>query len=238
MCPGTATATTEGNSGDARPRAAVFDVDGTLVDTNYLHAVSWWEAFRQAGHHVAMSDIHHTIGMGSGRLLDRLLGEARDHDEDEAIGTAHKVLYATWFDRLSPLPGAAELLRTLAARNWRVVLATSAQGTELTALRRAVDADDAIFDATSADDVESTKPAPDPVCQALAQADAAPERALFVGDTVWDVKAAQRAGVGCVALLSGGIGEEELRAAGALAVYRDPAALLAELDDSPFGRIP
>lgn len=238
MCPGTDTAAPDGNVGDTRPRAAVFDVDGTLVDTNYLHAVSWWEAFRQAGHHVAMSDIHHTIGMGSGRLLDRLLGDARDHDEDEALSTAHKVLYATWFDRLSPLPGAAELLRTLAARNWRVVLATSAQGPELTALRRAVDADDAIFDATSADDVESTKPAPDPVCQALEQADAAPERALFVGDTVWDVKAARRAGVGCVALLSGGIGEEELREAGALAVYRDPAALLAELDDSPFGRIP
>ncbi|MBT2382934.1 HAD family hydrolase [Streptomyces sp. ISL-11] len=227
----------DGPPGAAAPRAAVFDVDGTLVDTNYLHAVTWWEAFHQAGHRVAMTDVHHTVGMGSERLIERLLGEDRDRERDEEISAAHSTLYATWFDRLTALDGAADLLRALAGRDWRIVLATSAKGTELTALRRAIDADDAIRDATSADDVGSSKPAPDPVRQALEQAGVPPERALFVGDTVWDVQAAGRAGVGCVALLSGGIGQAELEAAGAVAVYRDPAALLADLDGSPFGRM-
>ncbi|MFI1968625.1 HAD family hydrolase [Streptomyces cinnamoneus] len=221
----------------ARPRAAVFDVDGTLVDTNYLHAVSWWEAFHQAGHRVTMTDIHHTVGMGSGRLIDRLLGEDRDRSGDEAVSAAHKAVYATYFDRLPALEGAAELLRALADRGWRVVLATSAQGVELEALRRAIGADDAIHAATSADDVDASKPAPDAVVQALEQAEAPPERALFVGDTVWDVQAARAAGVDCVALLSGGIGRAELESAGAVAVYRDPAALLADLDASPFARV-
>ncbi|MEV5508076.1 HAD family hydrolase [Streptomyces orinoci] len=218
------------------PRAAVFDVDGTLVDTNYLHAVSWWEALHQAGHRVAMTDIHHTVGMSSDRLLDRLLPADRDREQDAALSAAHKTLYATWFDRLPVLDGAPELLRTLAGRGWRVVLATSAQGSELAALRRAIDADPAIHAATSADDVRSGKPAPDAVQQALDQAGTGPERAVFVGDTVWDVQAAGRAGVECVALLSGGIGRAELREAGAVAIYRDPADLLANLDDSPFGR--
>ncbi|MFI9237500.1 HAD family hydrolase [Streptomyces cinnamoneus] len=217
--------------------AAVFDVDGTLVDTNYLHAVTWWEAFHQAGHQVAMTDIHHTVGMGSHRLMDRLLADDRDRDQDESISATHTALYATWFDRLAVLDGAAGLLRTLAGRGWTVVLATSAQGAELAALRKAIDADDAIHDATSADDVASSKPAPDPVHQALEQAGVPPGRALFVGDTVWDVEAAREAGVDCVALLSGGIGRAELEQAGAVAVYRDPAALLADLDDSPFGRM-
>ncbi|MBZ6475755.1 HAD family hydrolase [Streptomyces griseocarneus] len=224
-------------AGSPHPRAAVFDVDGTLVDTNYLHAVSWWEAFQQAGHRVAMTDIHHTVGMSSGRLMDRLLGEDRDKERDEAISAAHKALYATWFDRLPPLEGAAALLRALADRDWRIVLATSAEGSELKALRRAIDADDAILAATSADDVDAGKPAPDPVLRALEQADVPPHRALFTGDTVWDVEAARAAGVDCVALLSGGIGRAELEAAGAIAVYRDPAALLAGLDDSPFARM-
>ncbi|MFI9201140.1 HAD family hydrolase [Streptomyces sp. NPDC053048] len=219
------------------PKAAVFDVDGTLVDTNYLHAVAWWEAFHQAGHRVAMTDIHHTVGMPSGRLMDRLLGEDRDRERDEAISAAHKAVYATWFERLSPLEGAAALLRALADRDWRIVLATSAQGPELQALRRALDADDAIRASLSADDVEAGKPDPDPVLQALELADVPPHRALFVGDTVWDVEAARRAGLDCVALLSGGIGRAELEGAGAVAVYRDPAALLADLDGSPFARL-
>ncbi|MGK5641669.1 HAD family hydrolase [Streptomyces sp. URMC 126] len=220
-----------------RPRAALLDVDGTLVDTNYLHTVCWFEALRQAGHRVAMTDVHHTIGMGSDRLLDRLLGEDRDRDADEGISAAHKTLYATWFERLPVVEGAQELVRALAGRGWRVVLATSAQGSELAALRRAIGADDAITAATSADDVEASKPDPEPVRQALEQAGADPDRALFLGDTVWDVHAARKAGVDCVALLSGGIARAELEEAGAVAVYRDPADLLAWLDDSPFARL-
>jgi HAD superfamily hydrolase (TIGR01509 family) len=212
--------------------AALFDVDGTLVDTTYLHAVTWWEAFRQAGHRVPMADVHRTVGMGSDRLVERLLGEDRDRDQDAALSAAHKALYAEYWPRLAPLEGAAELLRECAGRGWTVVLASSASAEELAALRAAVGADDAVADATSADDVAGSKPAPDLVEQALERAGVPAGRAVFVGDTVWDVAACERAGVPCVGVLSGGISEPELRAAGAAQVFRGPAELLARIDGS------
>ncbi|MFC8653839.1 HAD family hydrolase [Streptomyces parvus] len=215
--------------------AAIFDVDGTLTDTNHLHVVAWWEAFRQAGHTVPMPDIHQAVGLGSGDLIERLLGADRDPGQDGAISSAHTVLYGTYFDRLPAFRRAGDLLRTLADRDWRVVLATSASGAELTALRRAVDADEAIRDTASSDDVDRGKPSAEPVELACRLAGVAPEQAVFVGDTVWDMEAATRAGVGAVALLSGGIPRADLERAGADAVYRDVADLLDHLDDSPFG---
>ncbi|MFF8554973.1 HAD family hydrolase [Streptomyces sp. NPDC015501] len=215
--------------------AAIFDVDGTLTDTNHLHVVAWWEAFRQAGHTVPMPDIHRSVGLGSGDLIERLLGADRDRDQDDAISSAHTVLYTTYFDRLPAFRGAGDLLRTLDERGWRVVLATSAGGAELTALRRAIDADEAILATASSDDVERGKPAPEPVELACRLAGADPGEAVFVGDTVWDMEAASRAGVSAVALLSGGIPRADLERAGARTVYRDVADLLARLDDSPFG---
>ncbi|MFF1265544.1 HAD family hydrolase [Streptomyces anulatus] len=218
--------------------AAIFDVDGTLTDTNHLHVVAWWEAFRQSGHTVAMPDIHRAVGLGSGDLIKRLLGSDRDPEQDAAISSAHTVLYATYFDRLPAFRGAGDLLRTLAGRDWRVVLATSASGAELAALRRAVDADDAIRATASSDDVERGKPSPEPVELACQLAGVGAGRAVFVGDTVWDMEAAARAGVGAVALLSGGIPRADLERAGAEAVYRDVAELLDRLDESPFGPAP
>ncbi|WP_354596308.1 HAD family hydrolase [Streptomyces sp. JL1001] len=215
--------------------AAIFDVDGTLTDTNHLHVVAWWEAFRQAGHTVPMPDIHRAVGLGSGDLIERLLGADRDPGQDGAISSAHTVLYGTYFDRLPAFRRAGDLLRTLADRDWRVVLATSASGAELTALRRAVDADEAIRDTASSDDVDRGKPSAEPVELACRLAGVPPEQAVFVGDTVWDMEAATRAGVGAVALLSGGIPRAYLERAGADAVYRDVADLLDHLDDSPFG---
>ncbi|MFJ4851532.1 MULTISPECIES: HAD family hydrolase [unclassified Streptomyces] len=221
---------------DEAERAALFDMDGTLVDTNYLHVVSWWEAFRQAGCVVSMADIHHAIGMGSDHLLDRLLGETRDRRGDDAISGAHKALYGAYGPALAPLDGAADLLRAVAARGFRVVLATSADSNELAVMRAALDADDVIADATSKDDVSASKPAPDLVTQALERAGVPAGRAVFVGDTVWDIEAAGKAGVPCVALLSGGIGRAELEEAGAAAVYRSPRNMLASLDSSPLWR--
>ncbi len=168
--------------------AAIFDVDGTLTDTNHLHVVAWWEAFRQAGHTVPMPDIHRAVGLGSGDLIERLLGADRDPGQDEAISSAHTVLYGTYFDRLPAFRRAGDLLRTLAGRDWRVVLATSASGAELTALRRAVDADEAIRDTASSDDVDRGKPSAEPVELACRLAGVAPEQAVFVGDTVWDMR--------------------------------------------------
>ncbi|WP_055600335.1 HAD family hydrolase [Streptomyces aureus] len=216
-------------------RAALFDVDGTLTDTNYLHVVAWWEALRQAGHQVPMHSVHRSIGLPGEDLLDHLLGGDRDHAQDDRLSAAHDTLYATWFDRLPALASVADLLRTLARSGWLVVLVTSAKDSELSALRRAIDADDAIAATSTSDDVEEGKPAPEPVRHALRLAQMPPERAVFVGDTVWDMQAATRAGVTAVGLLCGGIPRAELEEAGAAAVYRDPADLLAHLGDSPLG---
>jgi HAD superfamily hydrolase (TIGR01509 family) len=216
-------------------RAAVFDVDGTLVDTNHLHVVTWWEAFRQAGHDVPTHAIHRSVGLGSQDLIARLLGEERDKDQDAELSAAHKALYGQYFDRLPALRDADRLLRRLHQDDWRVVLATSASGPELSALRRALDADDAITATASADDVEEGKPAPEPVEHALELAGVPVEGAVFVGDTVWDMRAGRSAGVRCVGVLCGGIPRADLEEAGAQAVYDDPAQLLASLADSPFG---
>ncbi|WP_031055971.1 HAD family hydrolase [Streptomyces ochraceiscleroticus] len=218
-------------------RAALFDVDGTLADSNYLHVTAWWEAFRQRGHHVPMNAIHHALGRPSGDLIAHVLGEDRDASQDAEINAAHKTLYATYFERLPALEAAGDLLRALVARGWRNVLVTSAGGHELGALRRAIDADDAIMDTASADDVSEGKPAPEPVEHARELAGVATERAVFVGDSVWDMQAATRAGVAAVALLCGGIPRADLEKAGASEVYADPADLLARLDDSLFARV-
>ncbi|MEU2424968.1 HAD family hydrolase [Streptomyces sp. NPDC007851] len=215
-------------------RAAIFDIDGTLVDTNHLHVVTWWEALRQGDHDVPMREIHRAVGLSGGDLLDHLLGDDRDHDGDDQLSAAHHALYATYFERLPALDAAGDLLRALAGRGWEIVLATSASGAELAALRSAIDADDVIRAVTSADDVADGKPAPDPVRQARELAGVPSERAVFVGDSVWDMQAAVRDGVTPLAVLSGGIPRADLTDAGARDVYRDPADLLARLDDSAF----
>jgi HAD superfamily hydrolase (TIGR01509 family) len=210
----------------ASVKAVLFDVDGTLVDTSYLHAVSWWEAFAQAGHEVPMARIHRAIGMGSDQLLDALLPAGRDTGADDGISAAHSALYSVYWSRLRPLPGAAALLRACRQQGLRVVLASSAGPGELDKLRAVLDADEAVDEATSAGDVDKSKPAPDLVEVALEKAGLAPAEAMFVGDAVWDVKACQRAGVACIGVLSGGVSEAELLAAGAMRVYRDAADIL------------
>jgi HAD superfamily hydrolase (TIGR01509 family) len=220
---------------DMKVTAALFDVDGTLVDTNYLHVVTWWQAFSQAGHTVTMTDIHRAIGMGSDLMLDRLLPDGRDRTADADIRTSHSALYATYWSRLRPLPQAADLLRACQRRGLAVVLASSADEPEFGALRAALDAEDAIDAATFSGDVEVSKPAPDLVEVALEKAGVPAHEAVFVGDTVWDVQACQKAGVPCIGLLSGGISRDELTTAGAVQVYADPAELLAGLGGSLLG---
>ena len=166
------------------------------------------------------------------RPLDHLLGDGRDREKDQEISAAHTTLYGTYFERLPTLDGARDLLRTLAGRGWTLVLATSAGGPELEALRGAIGADDVIAGVAGADDVEEGKPAPDPVHRALDLAGVEAERAVFVGDTVWDMRAATNAEVRALGLLSGGIPRADLEEAGASAVYGTPAELLAGLDTS------
>jgi HAD superfamily hydrolase (TIGR01509 family) len=222
----------------AQMRSGVlFDVDGTLVDTTYLHTVAWWEALRQEGADISMVKIHRAIGMGTDKLLDHLLGQDRDRDRDEQISIAHQVLYGAWWERLQPLPGAAELLRAVADRGLAVVLASSAKEPELKKLRQVIDADNVITAATSSSDAEQSKPAPDILRAALDQSGVDPRAAVFVGDSVWDVQAAGRLDIPCVCLACGGTSAGELSEAGAVAVYDDPAALLAVLDDSAISAL-
>lgn len=210
-----------------RITAALFDVDGTLIDTNYLHSVTWWQAFLQAGHEIPMTRIHRAIGMGSDRLLDELLPKDRDRDRDQEIRAGHDALYATYWARLRPFHGAADLLRACKSQGMRVILASSAGQPELDVMREAIDAEDAIDAVTSSSEVEQSKPAADLVHVALEKAGVSAGQAVFVGDTVWDVQACQQAGVRCIALLSGGISRGELETAGATEIYEDAADLLA-----------
>ncbi|QEW03242.1 HAD family hydrolase [Microbacterium lushaniae] len=215
------------------PLAVLFDIDGTLVDSNYLHVDAWSRAFREADHPVDTWRIHRAIGMDSGILLDELLGEQADA-VGPAVKEAHARLYAAMSERLRVFDGAHELLQVLADRGHTIVLATSAPPEELEILLQVLDMGDTLDVVTSAQDAETAKPEPDILNVAVERAGVTPDRAVMVGDAVWDVQAAARAGVPCIGVLSGGTGRDDLRSAGAVAVYDDVAALLRELDASPL----
>jgi HAD superfamily hydrolase (TIGR01509 family) len=210
----------------------LFDVDGTLVDTNYLHVVAWWHAFRSQGHTIEMRRLHETVGQGADRFVESILGRP-----DEKVSNAHTDFYGPFLHELAAFPKAAELLRVAKKAGLAVVLATSASAKEAEHLTSAIDADDVVDAVTSKDDVDESKPDPDIVQTALDKSGVDKQSALFVGDTVWDVEAARRAGLDCVAVLSGGIPEVDLRDAGAIAIYRDVAHLLDEFDTSPLGEL-
>lgn len=217
--------------------AVLFDIDGTLVDSNYLHVHAWTRAFADLGDELTRPvdawRIHRGIGMGSSLLLADLLGDDADRLADRAKdGHAHH--YRALADLQRPFDGARDLVRAVAERGARAVLATSAAPAELEELLKVLDLDDVLTGVTSDKDVNEAKPEPDLVHAALDIAGVPPERAVLVGDTGWDVEAAARAGVPCVAVLTGGVSEAELREAGAAAVYRDVAALIADLDQSPL----
>jgi HAD superfamily hydrolase (TIGR01509 family) len=219
----------------AETGAVLLDIDGTLVDSNFLHVHAWVQAFDEAGHPVDAWRVHRRIGMGSGRLIGELLGDDADR-LTEQVKDGHTERYAALTGLLRPFDGARELVRALAGRGAAVVLSTSAAPEEVERLRAVLQVDD-VVEITGAEDVEEAKPEPDLVQAALDRAGVPAGRAVFVGDSVWDVEAAARAGVPCVGLLSGGTSEAELREAGAVAVYADAAALLADLDTSPLAAV-
>jgi len=215
------------------PPAVIFDVDGTLVDTNYLHTLAWARGFRDAGETVSMSAIHRLIGMGPDQLVEELL----DHESDEA-SDGHSAQFEKLMPEIKPFPGAAELLEKVHERGAKVVLASSASENELDAMIEAIEpADGSIDHIVKKDDVEESKPAPDIFEAAISGAGLDPKASLVVGDTVWDIEAAKKCDLQMVAVLTGGISRQELEEAGAIAVYEDVAQLLRELDDSPIGAL-
>lgn len=221
----------------AKPRAVIFDVDGTLVDSAYLHTLAWWHAFRQAGYTVPMARIHRLVGMTGKQLVKELLPSARDSESDSEILASHSAVFATYWPSLTALDGARDLLASCKEFGLRVVLATSARERDLQELRRTLGADDFIDAATSSKDVVKSKPEPDILLAALDSVGVAVEDAVFVGDAVWDMMAARRIGMPCAGLLCGGTGEAALRDAGADEVYGGPDELLDNLDSSVIGQL-
>lgn len=211
------------------PRPGVlFDVDGTLLDTNYLHVLAWWQAFRDTGHEgVTMATIHRAIGIASQELVRHVLGT-----EDEDAVAAHSARYRALRDQVVAFPVAGDLLRACAGRGLAVVLATSGAEGDLEWMLPAIGTEDAVDGATTSAKVASAKPAPDLLEAAMRQHGLDPQRTVVVGDTVWDVESARKAGVPCIGVTCGGISATDLRDAGAIAVYDDPADLLARLDES------
>ena len=213
---------------------AILDIDGTLVDTNYHHAIAWYRAFTQSGEILPLWRIHRHIGMGGDQLVAALLSEAVDEQEGDSLRTAEGVLYLAFIEECEPLRGARALIEDLSDRGHKVVLASSAKAQELEHYLDLLDAREIVDAWTSSADVEQTKPAPDLVAVALEKARGSD--AAMVGDSVWDVQAAARIDVPTIGLLSGGYAAAELREAGAVAVFDDPAALCAGLDDTPLRR--
>jgi HAD superfamily hydrolase (TIGR01509 family) len=216
--------------------AVLFDIDGTLVDSNYLHVHAWQRAFSQAGLEVESWRVHRRIGMDGSTLLDELVPDASD-DAIARLKNLHTRFYRETTDLLRPLSGALQLLDMVAAMGLQVVLATSAPEDELAVLRKVLDRDDLVSAITSSEDVDTAKPKPDIVEVALKRADVGADRAVFVGDTVWDIRAASGAGVACICVETGGIDRLRLQDEGAVAVYEGPRDLADRLNDSPIARL-
>jgi HAD superfamily hydrolase (TIGR01509 family) len=219
-------------SNGSAPVGVLIDVDGTLLDTNYLHTIAWWRGLDDVGEWAPMNAIHGLVGMGSDQLVPRLLG----HDAPGVV-EARTRHYKPLLAEARPFPGAGQLLRHLHERGVRVVLASSSPKDELQVMVDRLDVGGAIDAVTSADDVDRSKPQPDVFLAAARAGQLSVERCLAVGDSVWDVQAARAAGVGLIGVETGGFSAHELREEGALGVYRDVAELDAQLLTSPLGTL-
>lgn len=203
----------------------LFDVDGTLIDSNGAHASAWTQALQRHGFRVRTEDVRRCIGMGGDKLLPAVAGIEEDSETGQAVVRDKKMIFSSLLPALEPTSGARALVDHLAARGVDLVIATSADDKELGALLKQAGVADLFPTRTSKDDAKESKPDPDIVNAALHKAKAAPERTVMVGDTPYDIEAASRAGIPCVGLRSGGCwSDAELSAA--LALFDDPAHLL------------
>ncbi len=205
-------------------KVVVLDVDGTLMDTNYLHVEAWARAFEETGHRIPRVKIHKEVGKGSGLLIQEFVD---DEETIEKIEGLHSEIYGELQEHGHPLPGAKELISSLKERGYGVWLVTSAKDEELEHHKQELEAEGNIDGVVNSSAVENAKPAPDIFEEALERAGVSPEETVAVGDAIWDVESAKGAGIRTVAVLTGGAFDaEELEEAGAAAVYEDCAALL------------
>ena len=205
-------------------KVVVLDVDGTLMDSNYLHVEAWARAFEEVGHRVPRSELHKQIGKGAGLLIHEFV---EDEEKVEKIRDLHSEIYDQIQHYGHPLPGAKELISTLIENNYDVWFVTSAEDEELEHHMSELEAEEAIQGVVNSSSVEHPKPAPDIFELALKKAGATPDETVAVGDAIWDIESAKGAGIRTVAVLTGGaFSRQELEEAGAAEVYRDCAALL------------
>lgn len=217
---------------DTGHTAAIVDIDGTLIDSSYQHAIAWYRALRGFGVTEEVWRLHRLIGMGGDQIVERVAGADVERERGDAIRAAEGERYAEMIDEVVPLGGARELLEALSARMRSVVLASSGKAGEVDHYLDLLGARDLVDGWTTAADVDATKPEPDLIEAALEKAGGGP--AVMIGDATWDCEAAGRAGIPCVAVLTGGIGAGELVAAGAAAVFHTLPDLTEHLGDPPF----
>jgi HAD superfamily hydrolase (TIGR01549 family) len=214
--------------------AAILDIDGTLVDTNYHHTLAWYRAFLAHDVVLPLWRIHRHMGMGGDQLVGSLCGDELDRRHGDSIRSAEADRYMDLIDEVRPFADACALIEALKGRGHRILLASSAKRHEVEHYLDLLDAREQVEGWTTAADVERTKPHPDLVASAVEKAGT--EDAVMVGDSTWDCEAAKRAGVPTIAVLTGGFSEQELRAAGAAAVFASLKELLAQLDRTPLGQ--
>jgi HAD superfamily hydrolase (TIGR01549 family) len=212
---------------------AILDIDGTLVDTNYQHAIAWYRAFRAHGFVVQLWKIHRHIGMGGDQLVASLIGEDADEQHGESIRDAEKSAYMSLIDEVAPLEGARELIAGLKERGHTVILASSAKAEEADHYVDLLVVRDLVDGWTTSADVEQTKPEPDLVLAALEKAGGG--EAVMVGDSTFDCEAAKRAKIKSIGVRTGGFSDKELLDAGASRVYESIVQLHGDLDSTPLG---
>jgi HAD superfamily hydrolase (TIGR01509 family) len=213
---------------------AILDIDGTLVDTNYQHAIAWYRAFKDHGIVLPIWRIHRHLGMGGDQSVEALTDEKTEREQGDAIRDSEKEHYMSLIGEVALMNGARELMQELRRRGHTVVLASSAKENEVDHYLDQLDARELAEDWTTSADVEQTKPEPDLVQAALQKAGADPGEATMIGDTPWDIKAARKAGVGTIAVLTGGFSIDELEESGSIAVFESIVDLREGLDDTPL----
>jgi HAD superfamily hydrolase (TIGR01509 family) len=215
------------------PPAAILDIDGTLVDTNYQHALAWFRALREHGELLPVWRIHRHIGMGGDHLVEALCGSEVEAEKGEDIRAVEKERYGELIGEVEPFDGARELIEQLKDRGHAVVLASSAKSDEVDHYLDLLDARELVDAWTDSSDVAATKPEPDLVHAAIDKAGGGD--AVMVGDSTWDCEAAGRAGIETVAVLTGGFSEAELREAGAVIVFQSIDELRGRVGETPLG---